>query len=131
MSRENRSETYAKMVGRKYGRLTVIEFDGTRRICKALAITARCECGDVRDYPAYTVLSGHTASCPACRRATDTLCWRCANACSQSKCSWAGGVPRKDWTARKTIINTEKDRSIESYHVIKCPGFEPENRRRK
>ncbi|WNX85229.1 hypothetical protein RWV98_02840 [Agathobaculum sp. NTUH-O15-33] len=70
---------------------------------------------------------------------TDTLCWRCANACGQ--CPWSEYKrqrPVLGWTAiRKDVDasmkNSQKqyERKLESYFVLKCPLYVSDGREHK
>lgn len=54
-----------------------------------------------------------------------TLCWECKNAFGG--CTWAKKFePVDGWTAIKT--NPIRGRNSNSYHVIRCPEFDPDER---
>lgn len=74
----------------------------------------------------------------------ETLCWKCKNT-NRFKCSWFKDfTPVHGWTAKHTVrhytythyrhdgdklVAYKTEHNIESYHVIKCPNFDPEHQR--
>lgn len=128
-TRVKMADEYAQMVGKRFENLTVIfiQNDGKTALC-------RCDCGKYLHLLARSVRDGRYKRCITCQKRFSnergTLCWRCANACNKNKCSWANGVPRSDWQADKTRLwsQTNEDGYIDSFLVIKCPGFVPDGR---
>ena len=52
-----------------------------------------------------------------------TLCDNCERA-TRGKCPWAqDGKPYPGWTAAETIIKMNRDESVKSFVVKKCPGY--------
>lgn len=51
------------LLGRRFGRLVVIEKSGAPRLLKRLLWTCRCDCGRSADIYSDRLLSGHTKSC--------------------------------------------------------------------
>lgn len=49
-------------VGSKHGRLTILSMDG-KNARQDIVCTAKCECGEVRQYRAYHLVSGGVKSC--------------------------------------------------------------------
>lgn len=123
-------ERYRAMVGKTFGRLTVIEYIGidSRYPQAGRMIRCRCECGTVQTYNASRVYSGSIKHCSKCFwYITDkvTLCLRCRKATNRHLCQWADGKPRTDWVAEETY---HKRDGYNSYRVIKCPDFDPDRR---
>lgn len=57
------------------------------------------------------------------KRKKDTLCWTCQN--YSGGCSWSRSfTPVEGWEARPT-----KNEQTDSYHVISCPEFIPDEER--
>lgn len=50
------------LVGKKFGRLTVLRYDGYSKF------TCKCECGNITHVESYSLRSGHTKSCGKCDR---------------------------------------------------------------
>lgn len=48
------------------------------------------------------------------------ICWDCAHC---FECEWSHGDPVPGWEAYPSAIVTD---GVQSYHVVKCPEFEPE-----
>lgn len=129
-----REAMYREMVGKRYGSLMVVEYIGKVYSGGNLMVRVRCDCGAEFVHPAARIIAGIKTRCSDCSNNTGTLCWRCAKAVDRFKCPWAGGKPRDDWEAIPTKIiaqHTESryTREVDSFHVISCPGFEPDNRR--
>lgn len=53
---------------------------------------------------------------------TDTICWKCANACGGCEWSKKRAKPVAGWEA----IRRDLYDGIESYIVLSCPEFEPD-----
>lgn len=51
------------LVGQKFGRLTVIEDDGSRTKSKEILWKCECECGNVKHVRGADLKAGHTKSC--------------------------------------------------------------------
>lgn len=123
-----------EMIGKTYGELTVIEYAGVDEKGYHL-VKAQCSCGQIIIRPASRIRAGKTKRCPECasiyHRKT-TLCWSCAKATDRHLCSWAGGIPRKDWDAEQTTLYNGLQggaaRPVTSYKVNKCPGYAPDGR---
>ena len=142
--REQAERKYKAMVGQRYGRLTVIEYQGRDELSGrqgSYKIVCRCDCGDEWVYEAWKVLKGRRTMCSYCARQEgiksghgqkglwtrdDTLCWTCKKATNRKQCCWAGGKPRKDWDAEPTVIRggNNAEKSVHSYRVKSCPGYE-------
>lgn len=61
---------------------------------------------------------GHTQS--------KQICWTCQNACGG--CSWSSELkPVKGWKAKKTKIKCEEGRYSDSYKIIYCPEYIPDD----
>lgn len=59
----------------------------------------------------------------------ETLCWKCKNT-NRDKCSWfdpKNPKPVEGWEAVRRDLFADV-RRIESYRVISCPNFDPEER---
>ena len=68
----------SNLLGKKFGRLTVVGFGGYtkpsgKRSTRAVMWTCRCECGSVHDYQAGNLREEHSTQCAECgrKRATD------------------------------------------------------------
>lgn len=56
--------TNSSLVGRKYGRLTILEVTGARENGRLrYSCTCRCECGTIKDYRTDALTIGKTKSC--------------------------------------------------------------------
>lgn len=82
---------------------------------------------------------GKKAGCK-CRPAMTNICFDCQKACGG--CSWSEinpdtGKPRfqpvEGWTAERVLINIGNEggarRLSETYHIMKCPEFVPDEQR--
>ena len=120
-------DEYKQMVGRRFGRLTVIEYLGTIR-GNGPTFLCLCDSGDEFRARCKDVCDGSRKACRYCsggeNRKKEQLCWNCRHATSYLECSWAAGIPRTDWTATETFVTGDK-----SFFVSACPGFEPDERR--
>lgn len=63
--KRNSSSTAVAAPGDRFGRLLVLSVD--LRATPAVKVTARCECGTVKDYVRYDVVTGKTSSCGCLR----------------------------------------------------------------
>ena len=123
-----------EMVGKTYGKLTVLESLGLDLDKRYYKVRCQCECGDVRIYNAHTVRKpGKRHSCPECGKfkklgeIPDTICWDCQKCTNGNLCCWANGKPRNDWQAEPVKIKCA-NRIIESWRVISCPAFQEDKR---
>ena len=129
---------YREMVGKVYGKLTVISYEGLmdNRGVLRRTVRARCECGSEGLYEACRIQNHRISSCPKCHKARgktrETLCWTCDKATDSRKCPWAGGRERDDWEAIPRDLDYDRSDgthcSIKSYVIIKCPGYVPDRR---
>lgn len=63
---ETNSPITEKMVGQKYGRLTILKVLGSRvskKGFKSPMVSAKCDCGSVHNYIATKIRTGYTKSC--------------------------------------------------------------------
>lgn len=61
-----------------------------------------------------------------------TLCWDCAKACGL--CPWSDHWehrPVRGWIAEKTDLRINNGRRCESYLVLQCPMFEPDEKNKR
>ena len=136
MATMGRREAMAReMIGKKYGELTVIEYAGVDTYAGYHLVKAQCSCGQIIIRRASMIRAGKTNRCPECASKyhhKTTLCWSCAKATDRRLCSWAGGIPRKDWDAEQTTLDNGlqggRARPVTSYTVNKCPGYVPDGR---
>lgn len=61
-------KTFRNILGRKFGRLMVVEFAGIKK--QKSWWKCRCDCGEVRIVAAAKLLNGHTKSCTCLQRDT-------------------------------------------------------------
>lgn len=123
------------MVGQKYDRILVVESIGVCDRSDLYCVVGECDCGDRRIYAAATLRRKNKRHmCPTCggykkpESTPLTICWKCGKATNRYLCPWADGHPRDDWEAvAETVKYT--DRTVESWRVIKCPGFEEDKPR--
>lgn len=141
-----------EMIGKQYGKLTVVKYAGRGRPegdgKGDIYVECVCECGETRKVEAWKIRRGYITECKSCayrgrkcgvrkhkprtRNVPETLCWRCAKATNRHKCPWAGLVPRDDWEAipvhREERIPTSQGKyivhTIDTYSILSCPGFE-------
>ena len=61
----------------------------------------------------------------------EQLCWSCSKACGGSDCPWADKLqPVEGWKAtRKTMWG--KKAPIETFHIVECPLYEKEGRKKR
>lgn len=53
---------------------------------------------------------------------SETICWRCQNACG--RCSWSKNfTPIEGWVAERKDVKIAIGEYAESYEVITCPLF--------
>lgn len=130
------------LIGMSCGDLTILRFT-TRSgsLKKEPRVIVRCKCG--REYPVYmaklreNIKKGHPVMCYHTQDNTkpteedrfkekpkNTICEHCKRATNRFLCCWAGGKPRKDWTATETYVHDTMGHGYQSYRVLKCPGFE-------
>lgn len=131
---------YDEMVGRRCGRLTVLEIK--RKYGKDTLAVCRCDCGNIFDARLYNILSGNTKSCGCVRKDTasetgkkykfpadsisETLCWDCV--CAANECPWMRNfTPVKGWVAVRYDYPKRNSYGglsfVDSYVVKKCPLF--------
>lgn len=53
----------AKLIGQKFGKLTVIQESTKKKIKKSIVWECQCECGNITHVPSHSLLSGATCSC--------------------------------------------------------------------
>lgn len=138
-------DCYDKMVGKQYGKLTVLEIK--RKNGKYSTAVCYCSCGNVVKVELSKLLLGIIKSCGCLRRDNDkrsdtltgdcseTLCWRCVR--SGNTCPWMNNfTPVKGWKAtrydyivsyNKKMKNVKRTGKfycvVDSYIVEECPLF--------
>ena len=61
----------------------------------------------------------------------EQLCWSCSKACGGADCPWANKLkPVEGWKAKKKIICGQK-KPIETFHIVECPLYEKEGRKKR
>ena len=131
-------ERNAHLIGVTCGDVTITGFVPRQTRSRRPRITVHCKCGV--DYTLNMegvkekLRKGRGVKCPHVQpeKAKDrfagpanrTLCELCKKATNRFLCPWAGGKPRKDWTATETYIHDATGHGYQSYRVLKCPGFE-------
>ena len=61
----------------------------------------------------------------------EQLCWSCSKACGGSDCPWANKLkPVEGWNAKRRIICGNKH-PIETFHIVECPLYEKEGRKKR
>ena len=56
---------YNNLLGKTFGKLTVIE-KTEKRVYKSIVWKCRCACGNIKDYPSKTLVTGDAVSCGLC-----------------------------------------------------------------
>lgn len=137
---QSAEERNAHLIGQTCGDITITGFVPRKTLTRPPRITVHCRCGVDYTLDLYGVKdklrTGRGVKCPHVRpevlKTEDrfagpvirTLCEHCKKATNRYLCPWAGGKPRKDWTATETYIHDSMGHGYQSYRVLKCPGFE-------
>ena len=114
----------SNLIGRKFGRLTVVGFGGytkpSQRTPRAALWTCRCECGSVCDYWANNLRSGRSTQCLDCGRKQGSANHRTHGQCkTPTYPAWmyakAAGTLCRKWMKFVAFYRDMGDRPVGKY----------------
>jgi hypothetical protein len=104
------SKTTEQMVGKKYGRLLVLKYEGNKIYPKGFAapmVTAKCDCGSIHLYIATKLRTGYSKSC-GCFQAENTSILRTKHGQKSPKHGKRGTILYARWRSMFDRVRSDK-----------------------